>query len=180
MLAASSEPRVRVARPERFELPTLWFEAVGTGTLSAFCGVAYGRSCYLPLLSIVRKLYIGFQTVWPRTLSLASWDCFSLCVGTCPCPANLVQVSRRRVATTVQKARKTLELRSVAAVRAFQTATRCEMSKLANSRENTRNRISASGEPPRISDSESFELCVDKVHYISRLTRLNRVTVEQP
>ena len=37
---ASRLSPVRVARPERFELPTLWFEALEAGNLIAFVGVA--------------------------------------------------------------------------------------------------------------------------------------------
>lgn len=34
-----------MARPERFELPTLWFEGSGSQILSALSSVAYGRGC---------------------------------------------------------------------------------------------------------------------------------------
>jgi hypothetical protein len=32
-----------MARPERFELPTLWFEGLGAENLNALSSVAYGR-----------------------------------------------------------------------------------------------------------------------------------------
>jgi hypothetical protein len=55
-----------MARPERLELPTLWFEAVKAGNLSASCGVAYGRFAAFPRPSIVRKLSVisAFRHLW--------------------------------------------------------------------------------------------------------------------
>ena len=39
----------KLARPERLELPTLWFEDIQYKTLGAAAGVAYRRAIYLAL-----------------------------------------------------------------------------------------------------------------------------------